>query len=423
MLSKYARFSGLVVLAGVAMLNMTAAAQKQQSDAQVEASVLKAFAGAPQLANESITTTTLYGAVTLSGTVSGEASRTLAETLASRTLGVQKVVDELTLGAPAQAGSGGLGETAPPPPPESDTQQGSQPVLQSDGTVAPSGGSDQNQMGEHAPDPPPAANGSQAYPAPGQAGDPSQAPQSQAYPQYPQQGSPVSPTYRQPYNGAAQQAAPPYGAQVAGRPVTIPSGALVRVRINQGLDTKHTKPGTLFDATVLNDVVADGEVAIPRGASVQGVVVDSKNSGNLGGKGELALQLNQVTLSGRTYPVISDEWTQNGRDKTGQTVGNAIGLGAFGALIGAVAGGGPGAAIGAAAGGAAGVGASAASGGARVAIPAEAILTFHLTQPAPVTTVSQAEMDRLGYGVQPAVQMQRRMPPPGYYPQPYPYAY
>jgi hypothetical protein len=119
---------------------------------------------------------------------------------------------------------------------------------------------------------------------------------------------------------------------------------------------------------------------------------------------------------------VSDTWSSTGRDKTGQTVGNAVGLGAFGALLGAVAGGGAGAAIGAAAGGAAGIGASAASGGARVVIPSEAILSFHLTQPAPVQTVSEAEMVRLGLSAQ---HLQRRVPPPpGYYPPPYPpYAY
>lgn len=411
--SSYVRFSGLAFLVGVMTLGIEsgAVAQKPQSDAQVEANVLKAFAGAPQLANENITTNTLYGTVTLSGNVSSEASRTLAETLASKSLGVQKVIDELTL-TPAGQAEPTAGE--PPAPPPGDGQQGQQPVLQSDGTIAPSAPAT-----NQAPDPPPpTGNDSSPYPPQGQAPNPPQSPGGG----YPQQGAGAPPAYRQPYNGG-QQAPPPYGAQIAGKPVTIPSGALIRVRINQGLDTKHTKPGTAFDATVLNDVVADGEVAIPRGASVQGTVVDSKSSGNLGGKGQLSLQLTQVTLSGRVYPIVSDAWTHDGRDKTGQTVGNAIGLGAFGALIGAVAGGGPGAAIGAAAGGAAGVGASAASGGARVVVPAEAILTFHLTQPAPVTTVSQAEMDRLGYGVQPGMQMQRRMPPPGYYPQPYPYVY
>src|SRR5947209_20105421 len=39
------------------------------SDAQVEASVLKALAGASDLANQPLTTTTVYGVVTLSGSV------------------------------------------------------------------------------------------------------------------------------------------------------------------------------------------------------------------------------------------------------------------------------------------------------------------------------------------------------------------
>ncbi len=163
----------------------------------------------------------------------------------------------------------------------------------------------------------------------------------------------------------------------------------MRVSIIEGLDTKHTKAGAIFDGIVLNDISADGAVAIPRGATVQGRVVESKNSGPLGGHGDLTLELTQVNLAGRVYPIVSDTWSSTGRDKTGQTVGNAVGMGAFGALIGAVAGGGAGAAIGAAAGGAAGLGASAATGGARVVIPSEAILPFHLTQPAPVQTVSR----------------------------------
>ena len=124
-------------------------------------------------------------------------------------------------------------------------------------------------------------------------------------------------------------------------------------------------------------------------------------------------------------------WTANSSDKAGQTIGSAVGLGAFGALIGAVAGGGPGAAIGAGAGAAVGIGSSAASGSRQVLIPSEAILTFHLAQPASLTTISQAEMDRLSYGVPAGAQqqMRRRYPPPPpyygpvYYPRPYPYPY
>ena len=56
--------------------------------------------------------------------------------------------------------------------------------------------------------------------------------------------------------------------------VTIQSGALIRIRINQTLDSSHSKPGEHFDGIVVSDVVADGAVAIPRGAMVQGTVVD-----------------------------------------------------------------------------------------------------------------------------------------------------
>jgi hypothetical protein len=419
-----------LILAGVVGLGSAAMAQGGAqtgsiSDAQVEANVLRALAGSSQLATQSIKTTTVYGTVTLSGTVTDETSRTLAETLASKAPGVQKVVDELTLSSDANVAAG---EAAIAP----DNAQTPNGVLQSDGTYAPADNGQQGQapaQGQNqAPEPgyvsPPAPPAGQP-PYPQQQGQPQV---SQPYPN----GQAQAPPYRQPYPGYPQQgygqrqAPPPYGAQVAGKAVTIPNGAMLRVRLNESLNSKHIQPGAVFDATVLNDVVADGEVAIPRGAAVQGTIVQSTNGGSVAGKGQIALQLTNVTLGGQQFPIVSEMWTQNGPNTGGRTASNVIGLGALGALIGAAAGGGPGAAIGAVAGGATGVGVSAAQGGGRVVIPAEAILTFHLAQPAGVTTVSQAEMDRLGSSVQPG-QLARRPPPPGYYypPRPvyYPYPY
>ena len=66
-------------------------------DAQIEASVLKALAGAPELADQTITSTTVYGVVTLNGTVRDEPSRDLAEHLVANTVGVQKVVDRMVV--------------------------------------------------------------------------------------------------------------------------------------------------------------------------------------------------------------------------------------------------------------------------------------------------------------------------------------
>ncbi|WP_188553530.1 BON domain-containing protein [Edaphobacter dinghuensis] len=417
--SKYLQVSGLLI--GFLLATGGAGVAQEKAavvpDAQVEANVLKALANTPQLADQSISTTTVYGQVTLTGTVRDEASRDMAETVTSNTPGVKKVIDQLAIGA--TAADNASGDTAGQD--QDAAAEGTGPQLQSDGTYSNSPNQQQpteQQQGDMgaAGQPPAGPNESPQYgpagpppdvnPQYGPAGPPHQEGQNQ--PQRP---------YRQPYNPAYGQAPPPpyarpYPAQRGGEAVVVPGGTLLRVRVNEGMDSKNTALGTVFDGVVINDVVAGNAVAIPRGTSVQGKVVDVHNAGSLKGKGELALQLTQITLGGQTYPVVSDAWSHQGADKTGQTVGNAVGLGAFGALIGAVAGGGPGALIGAGVGGAAGVGASAASGRGEAVVPAEAILNFRLTQQVPLTTVSQEEMNRLASGVQPAQQLHRRPPPP-----------
>lgn len=415
-----------IVLAG--LVSTGAIAQTKPGavpDAQIEANVLKALAGSPQLANQSITSTTVYGVVTLSGNVSGEASRDLAEKIVSTTAGVQKVVDQLVVGG--QPASTGQTQS-----PAQSSDPGSNPnmVLQSDGTYAPADSQAQPDAGAAAvAAAPPTASAPAPAPVPNTPNYPQQAGQ---YPpqagQYPQQAgqyppppqSQYPPTYRQPY--APYYGQPQRPPQRGGDAVVIPAGTVLQARINQAMDSKNTAPGTAFNGVMLADVWAGNSIAIPRGSVINGVVVDSHPAGTLKGKGELKLQLTQVSFGGRIYPISTDFWWHQGVDKTGSTVGNTVGLGAMGALIGAVAGGGVGAAVGAGIGGVAGLGVSSASGRGEASIPAEAIISFHLTQPADVTTVSQAELDRLGAGLPPGAppRMVRRYPPP---PPPPPYYY
>ena len=434
-----------VLAAGMIVVPTVALAQTTLPDAQVEANVLKALATAPELANESIRTTTVYGTVTLSGAVQSESLRTRAENLAANAAGVKKVVDEMTLGAAPAAAVG-----VPPADPAMqnqvppvDDQGGSNPLLQSDGTLAPTPGAqpqqaDQPQMAQQ----PDQVNYPTTYPnghpvnqgAGDQAtGDPnanaqSNPSQSSPYGQPPANGQ--QNPYSQPPQGYPQQRYPqqyaqaPYGGQQAGVAVTVPAGTMIRIRVNQGLSSNHSQPGTTFDGIVVNDIIAGGAVAIPRGAAVQGKVVDAKASGALKGRGELSLQLTQVMMGGKVYPVNSSLWAHNGSDKTIETVNKTAGFGAVGALLGAVAGGGVGAAVGGGIGAAAGLGSSAASGGGQVFVPSEGIVAFNLAQDATVTTVSEQEMQRLSYGVpagaQPGYPLRRRVyyspgPYPGYY--------
>jgi hypothetical protein len=415
---------------------------KTVPDAQVEANVLKALASAPELADQPISTSTVYGVVTLSGTVRDEASRVKAEQLAANAAGVKKVVDEMVIGGGAAVATG----AAQPPTDQSDAQ-GTNPTLQSDGTMAPDNGVQQQPQ----PNPSTAQQEPQRQPGYGQQ-PPSYGQQQPGYgqqPEYPPGYGQQPPAYGQQQPYPAPYGRYPYGPppsyaqqpprvvapQQAGVTVVVPAGTVLRVRINQAMDSRKIQPGTAFDGVVLSDVIVGNQIAIPRGAGVQGVVADVQPGSQLRGRGGLALELTQIVLEGSVYPLATGEWTQAGVDKTGQTVGNTIGLGAVGAAIGGAAGGGGGALLGAGIGTLAGLGVSSAGSSGAARIPAEAILNFRLAQQAALTTVSQAELDRLGAGLpqpnQPQ-QLQRRYgyptppPPPagyGYYGPAYYYPY
>ncbi len=405
-------WSGVVLAGALAFGAVGALAQNTSTlpDAQIESNVLKALASAPELSTQNIQSTTVYGTVTLSGNVHDEAMRTTAENLAARANGVKKVVDELTLGdtpptpAGAQADQGDpAAQNMAPADGQPEGSQNSQMVLQSDGTYAPAPNSagapppDGQNQGMESAGPPPEANN-------------------------PQQGPP--PSGHQPMDqnyGPQQNGAPIPGGQQAGIPVTVPAGAMLRIRINRGLDSNHIRLGAPFDGTVLTDVVADGQVAIPRGATVSGIVVGAKKAGMFKGQGELSLQLNSLTLGGQVYPLSTEVWAQSGRSKTGGTVGNTVGMGLVGAFVGAIAGGGEGAAIGAGIGAGAGMADSAATPGGQIMIPPESVLTFRTAAPATVQTLSEAEMQRLSYQAGP--QRPQRPPRVRYYSPYYGYYY
>ncbi|HEY8996641.1 MAG TPA: BON domain-containing protein [Edaphobacter sp.] len=381
--------------------SMAVAQQGAIPDAQVESNVLKALAGVPELADQAIGTTTVYGTVTITGSVASEELRDKAEQTIARTAGVKKVVDELAIGTPGTA-------SAEQPQPVIDSNAGG---AGPDGNMA----ADQSQS----PSVDPLASHESSVTGP-----------QMQQPPYPQQGQ-----YPQQQPNYPQPQARPYRAQQAGQPVTLPVGTVLRVRINQAMDSRHTQVGAAFDGVVLNDIYMGGEVAVPRGAAVLGQVIETHPGGDLRGRGVLSLQLTQMTLEGQPYPLATEPWQQQGYDKTGQTVGTTVGLGAVGAMIGAIAGGGPGALLGAGIGGVAGLGLSSASHQGEAGMPSEAILNFRLTQQVSLLTVSQNELDRLAATMPPTQpagqpQMRRRYPPPpppyaygSPYPYPYPYYY
>ena len=182
--------SHLMVAAAMLAGSGAAVAQNTVPDAQVESNVLKALAGAPELSSEAITTRTVYGVVTLSGTVRTEDLRRRAENLAANANGVKKVVDELSLGDSSTAPQPATGDTGSAPAPGMELQSdGTYAPANPDNTVPGAGQPPENQGGQPAGAQPygypsgPAPTGQQPYPPQGQY------PQGQQQ-QYPQQGQP-----------------------------------------------------------------------------------------------------------------------------------------------------------------------------------------------------------------------------------------
>lgn len=161
----------------------------------------------------------------------------------------------------------------------------------------------------------------------------------------------------------------------------IPVGTQIVVRMIDDVDSQRDQVGKHYRASLDNDIVVDGQLAVPRGADVTAKLVNAQDSGKMGGRTMLTLDLNQIRVNGQMLDLDTSSVT-HASDSRGKKAGATVGgVAAFGAILGAIAGGGAGAAIGAASGAAVGAGAMVLTKGERVRIPSETRLTFRLEQP------------------------------------------
>ncbi len=189
----------------------------------------------------------------------------------------------------------------------------------------------------------------------------------------------------------AQSAAapPPPAPAVTTRTYELPAGSDVSVRTNDAIDSSTAAEGQTFDAQVTRDAKdSDGNVVIPRGAQARLVIRSLSKGGKFHGASDLVLDLQTVTIGGRTFRIDTADIAQKGRDGVGankRTLEMTGGGAALGAIIGAIAGGGKGAAIGAGAGAGAGALTQVLTKGKSIKVPPESVLTFQLDKPLKVT--------------------------------------
>ena len=186
----------------------------------------------------------------------------------------------------------------------------------------------------------------------------------------------------------------PTPAKVTGptgpRTMTIQAGTVLAVRLTEEIDTKTAQAGTTFHAVTASNVGFGGYTLVPAGTPVTGRIVEAKPAGRLSGAAVLGVELVSVKLPSGTgtsqdASLVTQELSNKGEGRGGNTAAKAGGGAAFGAVVGALAGGGAGAGIGAASGGALGLGANVLTHGKEIDLKPEQLLQFRTAQPLDVT--------------------------------------
>lgn len=346
----------LSVILLVAMMGANIACSKAPNDSQISSQLQDKLNSDSGLQGKQLSVQSSDGKVTLSGIVDNDAQRDAAARYASGIAGVKQVVNNLQVGPPPAP----VAQEAPPAPAPQETPKPApapkvarkRPVAR-DTAMAAAGGAAGAGAGmamanqDSASTPPPA---------------------------------PVAPAPPPP---------PPPPQKV-----TIPAGTTLAIRLVDALDSEKNSPGESFHATLNSPLAVEGDVAIPAGYDVEGHIVDVKSAGKFAGQSLLVLQLDRISVNGKSYAVQTDQYKRQGSSR-GKNTAEKVGAGAaIGAIIGGIAGGGKGAGIGAAAGGGLGGGVQAATKGQQIKLPSETVLNFTLQNPLTVIPAQSPNANR-----------------------------
>ena len=138
------------------------------------------------------------------------------------------------------------------------------------------------------------------------------------------------------------------------RITSIPAGTSIPVTLLHQVDSERHDVGSAWSGRVTRDVVVGGQVVVPGGSTVTGVVT-AMDEGDPDGRGYITLDAQTIETVDGTRSIAGAPVSvgQSYEDRRFPVKETAIGAGA-GAVLGGIVGGKKGAAIGAAAGGAGG---------------------------------------------------------------------
>lgn len=346
----------------VSTLTIAVACAKPANDSHVVSDIQSKLSSDSGLQGKQLNVQSDKGVVTLSGAVDNDAQRDAAGKYAASEPGVKTVINNLQVGSMQTASAD---SPAAAPPQEAAPAQETSPAPARSKPVKPSPSQRRSRHTSNSNDQ-----------------------MAQAAPPVAQQN--VAPSQNQdPPPASVQQAATAPPPPPEPKKVTVPSGAVIPVRLIDPIDSSVAQVGDTFHATLDAPVAVDGDVVIPAHYDVEGHVVNAQASGKFAGRALLELQLDRIKVGEKYYNIETDHFKQETGSRGKNTAAKVGGGAVAGAILGGIFGGGKGAAIGSVAGAGAGGGVQAASKKPDIKLSSEKVLTFTLQSPVTIVPTTK----------------------------------
>jgi type IV secretory pathway VirB10-like protein len=169
--------------------------------------------------------------------------------------------------------------------------------------------------------------------------------------------------------------------------LVVPAGTALALEFAAPIASNTVAAGSVFAATVTNDVYVGRALAIPAGTEVLGTVTEAVPAKKIGGQARLALSFTHLRLAtGETIPIAAT-FAEAAKNQTGKDAATIGGSAAGGAVLGRVIDHGDrtrGTVLGAVVGGAIGTAIAAQTPGEEVRIAAGTVIEVRLTAPVTV---------------------------------------
>lgn len=129
--------------------------------------------------------------------------------------------------------------------------------------------------------------------------------------------------------------------------VSIPAGTSLAVRVDQRISVKTSHAGDSLTGEIVEPITAsDGNLLVPNGSRVRGVIDAAHRRGHFKGASLLELRLTAISVDGTEYPVRTSDLSQRKKGKGKRSAAFIGGGSGLGMLVGGLAGGGTGLLIG-----------------------------------------------------------------------------